>query len=161
MKRIELSVISYKMSFLPEEVTRELDRYFSENEVNGSSLGDVLVEFTKLNCDRHNKVHGVLLFEGNGIRGYVEADFYPATTLFNSFPYLKKNQEYLKSLVITHIMIEPRGNKQINEAVRKLFANTDLDAIAITSVILEEVKNYFIRQGWETYRETDIKLIRS
>jgi hypothetical protein len=143
------------MSFPPEVVTQELNRYFSEDVVNGSSLGDVLLGLVQNEC------HGALRFEGNGIRGYVEAEFYPATTMYNSYAYLKNKQTYLKSLVITHIMIEPRGNKQIDEAVRKLFANTDIDAIAITSVILEEVKDYFIQQGWESYRETDIKLIRT
>ena len=37
---------------------------------------------------------------------------------------------------------------------------TDLEAIAIRSIILEEVKQYFIQQGWEPYTESDIKLIR-
>ena len=50
------------MAFSPEEVTQELDRYFSENVVNGSSLGDVLVELVQNEC------HGALRFQGNGIR---------------------------------------------------------------------------------------------
>lgn len=147
------------MAFSPEEVTRELDRYF-RNEVDGTNLGDVLVEFVQ---NSREKTHRELRFEGNGIRGYVEVEFYPATKPFNSFAYLKnKNDpsEYLKSLVITHVMIEPRGNKQIDEAVRKLFEQTDLEAIAIRSIILEEVKQYFIQKGWEPYTESDIKFVR-
>jgi hypothetical protein len=124
----------------------------------------VLIAFIRKN---HKKAHGVLRFEGNGIRGYVEAVFYPATNPRESFAYLQKPKknpedpsEYLKSLVITHVLIEPRGTKQIDEAVSKLFEQTDIEAVAITSVILEEVKQYFVKQGWVQYRETDIKFIR-
>lgn len=144
-----------EMAFSPEEVTSELERYFRDAEVDGTNLGDVLVEFIG---NGRTKVHGELRFEGNGIRGYVEADFYPATTPFNSFAYLKSN-EYLKSLVITHVMIEPRGTKQLDEAMG-IFEQTDIEAVAITSVILEEVKQYFIKKGWEQYRESDIKFTR-
>ena len=130
--------------------------YFRDAEIDGTNLGDVLVEFVR---NARNKDHGELRFEGNGIRGYVEADFYPATTLFNSFAYLKKYpNEYLKSLVITHVMIEPR--KQIDEAMGKLFEQTDIEAVAITSVVLEEVKQYFLKNGWELYRESDLKITR-
>lgn len=146
------------MAFTPEEVGCELDRYFCDAEIDGTNLGDVLVEFIR---NSRTKVHGELRFEGNGIRGYVEADFYPATTPFNSFAYLKKcPNEYLKSLVITHVMIEPRGTKQIDEAMSKLFEQTDIEAVAITSVILEEVIQYFVKKGWEQYRESDIKFTR-
>jgi len=147
------------MSFSPEEVRCELDRYFSEAEVNGTNLGDVLIEFIRNSHNCHNCQE--LLFKENGIRGYVKVEFYPATTPFNSFAYLKSPNGYLKSLVITHVMIEPRGTKQIDQAVCKLFEQTDLEAISITSVILEEVKQHFIEKGWKLYRESDIKLTRN
>jgi hypothetical protein len=150
------------MAFSPEEVGCELDRYFRDAVVDGTNLGDVLIEFI-----RNSRKTRELRFQGNGIRGYVEVEFYPATTPFNSFAYLQKPKknpedpsEYLKSLVITHVMIEPRGTKQIDEAVCKLFEQTDIEAVSITSIILEEVKEYFVKKGWELYRESDIKLTK-
>lgn len=139
------------MAFSPEEVGCELDRYFRDAVVDGMNLGDVLIEFVR---NSRKKTSRELRFERNGIRGYVEVEFYPATTPFNSFAYLTKSpNEYLKSLVITHVMIEPRGTKQIDEAVCKLFEQTDLEAVAITSVILEEVKQYFVKQEGAVQRK--------
>lgn len=62
--------------------------------------------------------------------------------------------------MITHVMIEPRDTKQIDEATGKLFEQTDIETVAITSVILEEVKQYSVKKGWEQYRESDIKFTR-
>ena len=50
-------------------------------------------------------------------------------------------------------MIEPRGNKQIDKAVKELFEQTDLGAVVVQAIILDDVLDYFEAKGWEVDRE--------
>lgn len=132
--------------FSPAQVTAELDRYFRDGKATGATLGEVLIDLVNTNKKARDK-H--LLFEGDGIRGYVEVDYYSNSTPMDQYAYVRKT----KCLVITHVMIEPRGNKQIDKAVKELFEQTDLGAVVVQAIILDDVLDYFEAKGWEVDRE--------
>jgi hypothetical protein len=123
-----------------------LDTYFQTYGTNGSSLGEVLTAVVTNNKKVRDKR---LLFEGNGSRGYVEVD-YSNSTPMDQYAYVRNT----KVMVITHVMIEPRGNKQIEKAVQELFEQTDVGAVVIQSIILDSVMDHFEAKGWTVDRET-------
>ena len=78
-----------------------------------------------------------------------EVDYYSNSTPMDQYAYVRKT----KCLVITHVMIEPRGNKQIEQ--------TDVGAVVVQAIILDEVLAYFDAKGWEVdYEERKATLKR-
>ena len=132
--------------FTPVQVKAELDRYFRYEKSTGSTLGEVLSNLVNANKKARDK-H--LLFEGEGVRGYVEVDYYANSSPMDQYAYVRET----KCLVITHVMIEPRGNKQVDKAVKELFEQTDLGAVVVQAIILDEVMDYFESKGWVVDRD--------
>jgi hypothetical protein len=140
------------MAFSPESVKKALDGYFQDYKPTGSSLGEVLTAVVMQN----ESVRGEpLLFEGNGSRGYVEVDYYDNSSEWDQYASVRNT----KVIVITYVMIEPRGNKQIDKAVQELFEQTDVGAVVVQSIILDSVMDHFESKGWKVNHDARVAFI--
>jgi len=125
----------------------EVDMYFEESETSDiKPLKEVLddyLERTPISARKYTNQEG-LIFEqtknGTLYRGYINVMYWNSGKLDR----LKLGN----CLYITHVIISPRKGNILDETLKEVLNNPNINSIYIESIMAEEVLQSFLRKGW-------------